>query len=57
MAMSVLESDWRARRDAVGGEAKAGSDADTGAPPGAHEAEPIEVGSSDRTSRVFGRWR
>ena len=53
MAMSVLESDWRARRDALGPEAKA----DAAAPPDVHDAEPIQVGSSDRTSRVFGRWR
>ena len=53
LAMSVLESDWRARRDAMGVVAKA----DTAAPDDAQEAEPIQVGSSDRTSRVFGRWR
>ena len=53
MAMSVLESDWRARRDALGPEAET----DAATPPDVHEAEPIEVGSSDRASRVFGRWR
>jgi RimJ/RimL family protein N-acetyltransferase len=55
MAMSVLESDWRARRVAMGDGAK--PEADTAAPIDAHEAEPIEVGSSDRMGRVFGRWR
>ena len=31
--------------------------ADADLPPDAHDAEPIEVGSSERASRVFGRWR
>jgi hypothetical protein len=53
--MSVLESDWRARRYAVAAEAEAKADADL--PPETHDAEPIAVGSSDRASRVFGRWR
>ena len=53
MAMSVLESDWRARRNAMAPETEAEADA----PPEPHDAEPIEVGSSDRASRVFGRWR
>jgi RimJ/RimL family protein N-acetyltransferase len=51
MAMSVLESDWRARREVLAAEV------DTDLPPDAHDAEPIQVGSSDRGGRVFGRWR
>jgi RimJ/RimL family protein N-acetyltransferase len=55
LAMSVLESDWRARR--------AGTKAVTPATgsPTAHEpaepAEPVGAGASDLLRRTIGRWR
>ncbi len=68
LAMSVLESDWRARKDGLdGGSAAgdAGSDAATGAlvdtaPPAAPDRradEPVGAGASDRLRRTIGRWR
>ncbi len=65
MAMSILESDWRARREiqsaaaaspAVEAEAQA---VEAGAPAAAEarRVEPVEVGPSDRLRRSIGRWR
>ena len=51
MAMSVLESDWRARRAAAGLPAVA---PDAPEPP---LDEPVGAGSSDRLRRTLGRWR
>ena len=59
LAMSVLESDWRATRDATAG----AMDATSGAPVtvtvvgGAGIHEPVEVGPLDRPRRTIGRWR
>jgi RimJ/RimL family protein N-acetyltransferase len=54
LAMSVLESDWRARRDAISA-AAAGSQIEPTAD--VPDGEPIEVGASDRSIRSLGRWR
>jgi RimJ/RimL family protein N-acetyltransferase len=60
LAMSIIESDWRARRTAAGrttptdpasGE-PADGDGDRAAGP-----EPVGAGSSDRLRRTIGRWR
>ena len=53
MAMSVLESDWRARRDGLAAAARPGIGASADAPGG----DPIKVGSSERSARSLGRWR
>jgi len=56
MAMSVLESDWRARRDGLA-ESAAATEAAMEATADVPDGEPIEVGSSDRSIRSLGRWR
>jgi hypothetical protein len=50
LAMSVLESDWRAAR----GTAFDAVVPDAIAPP---LGEPVGAGASDRLRRTFGRWR
>jgi len=64
MAMSVIESDWRARREAVAGgdgaAAKlvpAAATASATATDGARVDEPVGAGTSDRLRRTLGRWR
>jgi RimJ/RimL family protein N-acetyltransferase len=52
LAMSVLESDWRATRGAA--YAAAAAEADVPAPP---LDEPVGAGTSDRLRRTLGRWR
>jgi hypothetical protein len=49
LAMSVLESDWRARRD--------GAVTVPSTEVGVDEAAPVEVGAAERSRRTFGRWR
>jgi RimJ/RimL family protein N-acetyltransferase len=49
LAMSVLESDWRARRD--GGLTVPSTEA------GVEEPGVVEVGAAERSRRTFGRWR
>ena len=55
LAMSILESDWRGARGTRCGAAAAGRTR------GAHgdrpRREPIEAGSSERSTRTLGRWR
>src|SRR4249920_3729853 len=52
IAMSVLDSDWRARRLAQGEAVPSGSvSGDDGAD------EPVGAGPSDRLRRTIGRWR
>ena len=53
MAMSVLESDWRARRDGLAPGARPGIEESADGPSG----DPIQVGSSGRSVRSLGRWR
>ncbi len=62
LAMSVLESDWRARRGLIVNEqAGAPASAAAGEPVGAVEplgpSEPVVAGPSDRLRRTLGRWR
>ena len=63
LAMSFLESDWRARREtgtaaAAGSVPAAGEAGAAGAAvPEAGTVEPVEVGPSDRLRRSIGRWR
>jgi RimJ/RimL family protein N-acetyltransferase len=52
LAMSVLESDWRATRGAA--YAAAAAQADVPAPA---LDEPVGAGTSDRLRRTLGRWR
>jgi ribosomal protein S18 acetylase RimI-like enzyme len=52
LAMSVLESDWRATR----GVAYAAA-AEADAPPTPPLDEPVGAGTSDRLRRTLGRWR
>lgn len=63
LAMSVLESDWRARREETGADTTAVADAPGTGPaaadtePGAGVEEPVGAGASDRLRRTLGRWR
>jgi RimJ/RimL family protein N-acetyltransferase len=52
LAMSVLESDWRARRDGIG--AVAGDHDAVGM---AGETAAVEVGAADPSRRTSARWR
>ena len=52
LAMSVLESDWRARRDGIG--AVAGEHDAVGV---AGETDAVEVGAAEPSRRSPGRWR
>jgi RimJ/RimL family protein N-acetyltransferase len=54
LAMSVLESDWRGRRDGVGVASATGIAGVDGV---AGEPDAVEVGAADGSPRSFGRWR
>ena len=51
IAMSILESDWRARRAGLVGGDGSGADAPTELP------EAVAAGASERVRRTLGRWR
>jgi RimJ/RimL family protein N-acetyltransferase len=72
MAMSVLESDWRKRREAAAHASKVGVSADgaerseapaevddpeVAKPAPVGVDEPVAAGTSDRVRRTLGRWR
>jgi RimJ/RimL family protein N-acetyltransferase len=55
LAMSVLESDWRAGRP--GTKTTAGTTPTTGGAAAGEPAEPVGAGGSDLLRRTIGRWR
>jgi RimJ/RimL family protein N-acetyltransferase len=55
LAMSVLESDWRARR--AGTKAATPATGSVAAREPAEPAEPVGAGASDLLRRTIGRWR
>jgi len=50
--MSILDSDWRIRRDGL-----SGVGADGAAPDQADLPEAVGAGPSDRIRKTIGRWR
>src|SRR5258707_8136155 len=54
LAMSVLESDWRARRDGMAAVSAAGEPESLGV---ASETDAVEVGAANASRRISRRWR